>query len=73
MDPVEEGPLLNGDFTSLGLIDCAVLPHYTNEPFAKACETIIEKYSNTLDLKPINNFQVFTVSDNKYEILTNNQ
>ena len=62
MDSPEKAPALNGDYTGLALIDFCVVPHFTNFPFKKAGQKIVEQYGANLDLKPISNHQAITVN-----------
>ena len=51
--------------TALGVVDFYPLPHHNNFPFKKIVEKIIVKYDAELNLKPISNNQVITVSGDK--------
>lgn len=70
MDDIDAAPYLNGDFSSLGIVDFSIVPHSTNFPFEKAAQKILSEYSHTLDLLPISNNQVIGVSDGRVEKLT---
>ena len=70
MDSTGAAPELKNEFTALSVVDFCVVPHYTNFPFKKVAEKIIEEYSGKLDLRPISNNQVITVDDDKVELLT---
>jgi Peptidase E len=61
MDATAKAPALNGDFTALALVDFYVVPHFTNFPFKKAGQKIVEQYGVEFDLKAISNHQAVTV------------
>ena len=61
MDDPAKAPLLNNDFSALSVIDFCVVPHFTNAPFKKAGQKIVERYGGKHDLKPISNHQALTV------------
>lgn len=67
MDDPKQAPDLQ-DFSALDLVDFYTVPHYTNFPFVKATETIINEYKNTLHLLPITNSQAIEVRNNNVEI-----
>lgn len=51
-------------------MDFSIVPHSTNSPFVKAAERIVAEYSDSLDLRPINNKQAVIVRDAKTEEIT---
>ncbi len=61
MDSPKKAPLLS-DYASLGIIDFYPLPHYSNAPFKKIAEKIVEEYSGTIDLRPMSNDQAIIVN-----------
>jgi dipeptidase E len=68
MDDVKKAPNLT-EFNGLNLVDFYVIPHYTNFPFEKTVEKIIENYSSKLDLSPISNKDAILVIDNKIDFI----
>jgi dipeptidase E len=70
MDNPKVAQDLNGDFTALGVIDFCIVPHFTNFPFKKSAEKIVNLYSDKLDLRPISNNQAVIVEDSKIEMVT---
>ncbi|EFU69602.1 S51 family peptidase [Aliarcobacter butzleri JV22] len=68
MDDVKKAPNLT-EFSGLNLVDFYVIPHYTNFPFEKTVEKIIEDYSSKLDLSPISNKAAILVVDNKIDFI----
>ncbi|WP_201523656.1 peptidase E [Aliarcobacter butzleri] len=70
MDDVKKAPNLT-EFSGLNLVDFYVIPHYTNFPFEKTVEKIIEDYSSKLDLSPISNKDAILVVDNKIDFIQN--
>ncbi|KLE00496.1 peptidase E [Aliarcobacter butzleri] len=68
MDDVKKAPNLT-EFSGLNLVDFYVIPHYTNFPFEKTVEKIIEDYSSKLDLSPISNKDAILVVDNKIDFI----
>lgn len=68
MDDVKKAPNLT-EFSGLNLVDFYVIPHYTNFPFEKTVEKIIENYSSKLDLSPISNKDAILVVDNKIDFI----
>jgi dipeptidase E len=44
------------------------VPHFTNFPFKKAGEKIVDEYSGKLDLYPISNNQVVVVEGERVEV-----
>lgn len=69
MDSPKKAPELSG-FDSLGVIDFFPLPHATNAPFKKAAEKIIAEYGGKIDLRPISNDQVITVTGDEVAIVS---
>ncbi len=67
MDSVKKAPHLM-DFSALGLVDFYILPHYTNFPFKKVAQKILDNYSTTLNLSPICNHEAILVNNN--EVIT---
>lgn len=70
MDDVKKAPNLT-EFSGLNLVDFYVIPHYTNFPFEKTVEKIIEDYSSKLNLSPISNKDAILVVDNKIDFIQN--
>lgn len=70
MDDADAAPGLNGDFSSLCLVDFSIVPHCADFPFKKVAQKIIAEYSDKLDLRSINNKQVIVVDGNRVEQLT---
>lgn len=70
MDKPEVATELNGDFSALAVVDFYLVPHYTNFPFKKSVEKIIQKYANEIDLRPITNNQVIAVDGDIVETLS---
>ena len=68
MDDVKKAPNLT-EFKGLNLVDFYVIPHYTNFPFEKTVEKIIEDYSSKLNLSPISNKDAILVADNKIDFI----
>lgn len=68
MDDVKKAPNLT-EFSGLNLVDFYVIPHYTNFPFGKTVEKIIEDYSSKLNLSPISNKDAILVVDNKIDFI----
>ncbi|WP_323589356.1 peptidase E [Aliarcobacter butzleri] len=68
MDDVKKAPNLI-EFSGLNLVDFYVIPHYTNFPFEKTVEKIIEDYSSKLNLSPISNKDAILVVDNKIDFI----
>ncbi len=52
------------------MVDFYPLPHYSNFPFKKTVERIIEKYSSDLKLCPISNSQVILVEVDNMNVVT---
>ena len=70
MDSIKKAPDLN-DYDALDLVDFYTIPHCENFPFKKVAEKIITTYSDSLNLKPINNKQVILVVNDDVKIETN--
>lgn len=64
MDSVKKAPGLV-DFDALGLVEFYTVPHYTNSPFKKISQKIIDNYSSTLNLFPISNNDAILVNNNE--------
>ena len=56
----------------LSVVEFSPLPHYTNAPFKKTVEKIIEENKDKYDLKPISNDQFIIVEGNNFRIITKN-
>ncbi len=69
MDCPGKAPELT-EYSGLGLVDFYVVPHLGNEDMGEGAERIIEKYSGTLDLKVITDYQAILVEDDEIKILT---
>ena len=63
MDSVKKAPDLV-DFDALSLVEFYTVPHYTNSPFKKIAQKIIDNYSSTLNLSPISNNDAILVNNN---------
>jgi dipeptidase E len=61
---------LNNNFTALSVVGFYIVPHFTNFPFKKAAEKIVDLYSDKLDLRPISNNQAIIVDGDKIETIT---
>lgn len=70
MDSVKKAPSLE-IFDALGVVDFYTVPHYTNSPFKKIVQKILDTYSSTLHLSPINNNQAILVYGDNIEIKSN--
>lgn len=70
MDSVKEAPDLE-NFDALGLVEFSTLPHYTNPPFEKIAQKIVDNYSSILNLVPINNNEAILVRGSEIEIKSN--
>lgn len=64
MDSVKQAPELE-NFDALGLVDFYTVPHYTNMPFKKIAQQIIDDHSATLNLSPISNKDAITINDDQ--------
>jgi dipeptidase E len=67
MDSVKKAPNLE-NFDGLGLVEFYTVPHCTNTPFIKIAQRIIDDYSSTLKLSPINNKEAILVDNNDITI-----
>jgi len=70
MDSIKKAPDLK-DYDALDLVSFYTVPHCDNFPFKKVADKIIATYSDSLNLKPINNKQVILVTGNEIRIETN--
>ncbi|GBR73876.1 alpha-aspartyl dipeptidase peptidase E [Candidatus Termititenax aidoneus] len=61
---------LHDDFAALAIVDFCVVPHFTNFPFQKAAQKIVDLYSDKLDLRPISNNQAVIVVGRKAKTVT---
>lgn len=52
MDSIKKTPNIE-NLDALGLVEFYAVPHYTNSPFKKIVQKIIDTYSSTLNLIPI--------------------
>ena len=62
MDSVKKAPNLD-NFDALGLVDFYTVPHYTNFPFKKAAQKIVETYSPALKMQPISNNEAILIEN----------
>ena len=69
MDSVKNAPDLK-NFEALGLVDFYTVPHYTNPPFKKIAQKIVDTYSSVLNVSPISNNEAILVSDNVVKTLS---
>lgn len=72
MDNVGKAPDLK-DYSGLNVVDFYVVPHYKNWEMGKAAQIIIDKYSESLDLKVINDKQAIFIDNDKVKILDQNR
>ncbi len=63
MDSVKKAPDLVS-FDALGLVDFYTVPHFTNAPFKKVAQRIVDNYSSDLNLSPISNNEAILVENN---------
>ncbi len=70
MDSVKKAPDLV-EFDALGLVDFYTVPHYTNAPFKKIAQKIVDNYSSTLNLAPISNDDAILVDNNEVKTKRN--
>ncbi len=70
MDSVKKAPSLE-DFDALGLVEFYTVPHYTNPPFKKIAQKIMDTYSSTLDLSPISNKDAILVNNSEIKVESN--
>ena len=64
MDSVKKAPNLE-NFDALGLVPFYTVPHYTNFPFQKVAQKIVDTYSSVLPLSPISNHEALLVRDDQ--------
>ena len=64
MDSVKKAPDL-ANYDALGLVEFYTVPHYTNPPFKKIAQKMIDNYSSTLKLTPISNKDAILVNGNE--------
>lgn len=67
MDSVEKAAELE-TFDALGLVDVYPVPHYTNPPFTKSAQKIVDTYSSSLNLSPIRNSEAIMVTGDDVQI-----
>lgn len=70
MDSIKKAPDLE-NFDALGLVDFYTVPHFTNFPFKKIAQKIMDHYSSTLNLIPISNKDAILVNNHETKIETN--
>ena len=70
MDSIKKAPKLE-NLDALGLVEIYTVPHYTNSPFKKITQKIMDTYSSILDLSPISNNEAILVSDDDIKIKGN--
>jgi dipeptidase E len=70
MDPVEEAPLLNGDFRGLGAVDFCVAPHKAYSPFKEACRLIEAEYGGKLDIVYLDDDEAVTVDGDHRQVVS---
>ncbi|MDU2063237.1 MAG: Type 1 glutamine amidotransferase-like domain-containing protein [Sporomusaceae bacterium] len=70
MDSIKKAPNLES-LAALGLVEFYPVPHYTNPPFAKSAQKIIDTYSSTLQLIPISNKDALLVTNNEVKFESN--
>ena len=70
MDSIKKAPNL-ANFDALGLVEFYTVPHYTNLPFKKIAQKIIDDYSSTLSLVPISNKEAIVVDNSQVKIERN--
>lgn len=70
MDSVKKAPDL-ADFDALDLVEFYTVPHYTNSPFKKIAQKIIDDYSSTLNLAAISNKDAILVNNDEVKIERN--
>lgn len=63
MDSIKTDPDFS-NFNALNLVDFYTVPHYTNFPFKKSAQNILDNYSSTLKLSPISNNEAILVIGN---------
>lgn len=67
MDSVKKAHTLES-FDALGLVEFYTVPHYTNPPFKKIAQKIMDNFSSTLNLSPISNNNAIVVNGKEVEI-----
>jgi len=70
MDSVKKAPDLKG-FDALDLVEFYPVPHFGTAPFKKVTQSMVDAYSGTLNLLPINNQQAISVCGSEVKILQN--
>lgn len=70
MDSVKKAPDLE-NFDALGLVEFYTVPHFTNPPFKKIAQKIVDTYSSKLDLSPISNNSAIVVNNSEIEVKSN--
>lgn len=70
MDSTKKAPDLEG-FDALGLVDFYTVPHYSNPPFKKIGQKIVDTYSSVLNLSPISNNEAIVVRGSEIAIKRN--
>lgn len=70
MDSIKKAPNIE-NLDALGLVEFYAVPHYTNSPFKKIVQKIIDTYSSTLNLIPISNKDAILVHNNEIVIERN--
>ncbi|MHC1747697.1 MAG: peptidase E [Cellulosilyticaceae bacterium] len=70
MDSCKKAPSLL-DFNALSLVDFYTVPHYTNFPFKKAAQKIVDSYSSVLNLSPISNNEAILIVGDEIRIERN--
>lgn len=70
MDSAKKAPDLE-NFDALGLVEFYTVPHYTNSPFKKSGQKIVDTYSSILNLSPISNNEAIVVSGSEITIKRN--
>ncbi|NWL87196.1 MULTISPECIES: peptidase E [unclassified Paenibacillus] len=70
MDSVKKASGLE-NFDALGLVEFCTVPHYTNPPFKKIGQKIVDTYSSVLNLSPISNNEAIVVNGSEITIKRN--
>lgn len=70
MDNCKKAPSLRS-FDALSLVDFYTVPHYTNFPFKKAGQKMVDTYSCELNLSPISNNEAILIVGNEVIIERN--
>ena len=68
MDDCREAPELTS-FEALGQVDFYPIPHYTNFPFKKIVNKIIDQYNDILPLLPISNKQAIAIYNDEVRVM----